>query len=152
MDFDPWVRSVKHVSKEKGKEGTLVEVGLKPVCLESWWTSSHYLIAYMRRSSLEAYEASLAKAYAKAQWSTRELNGLKWRVAQVPSSQMEPRKPNGGGEAYQAWLTELGDTGYVMSFEMGASKESLDYPKAHEAIEAVLQHLLNTFTIERLHP
>lgn len=49
-------------------------------------------------------------------------------------------------------LTELGDTGYVMSIEMGASKESLDYSKAHAAIEAVLNHLLGSVKIEKLTP
>src|SRR3990167_4613899 len=29
MDFDPWVRSVKWISKEKGKEGEVLEVGFK---------------------------------------------------------------------------------------------------------------------------
>ena len=152
MDFDPWVRSVKWVSREKGKEGQILEVGLKPVCFESWWTSSHYLAINLRASTLQDYESSFAKSYGRALWSTRQLNGLTWRVAEVPLSNLGPRPLNGLGGPYQAWLVALGDTGYVMSIEMGASKESMDHPQAHAVIEGVLHHLLNSLKIQRLTP
>jgi hypothetical protein len=151
-DFDPWVRSVKWVSREKGKEGQVLEVGLQPVCFEYWWSSSHYLVINLRASSIRDYESSFAKSYGRAQWSTRQLNGLSWRVAEIPLSQLEPRPFNGLGGPYQAWLIALGDTGYVMSIEMGASKESLDHPQAHAAIEGVLRHLVNSLKVERLAP
>lgn len=152
FDFDPWVRSVKWVSQEKGKEGQTKEVGLKPVCFEYWWASSHYLAATIRRSSLSDYEASFANSYRLAKWSTRQLNGLTWRVAEVPTNLLQVRPPNGLGGPYQAWLTTLGDTGYVVSIEMGASKESLDHPKAHAEIEAVFMHLVNSLKVQRLNP
>jgi hypothetical protein len=152
FDFDPWVRSVKWVSQEKGQEGQVREVGLNPICVESWWTSSHYLYAALRNASISDYENSFAKSYANAQWSTRQVNGLTWRVAQVPPLLLQPRGPNGGGGPYQAWLTALGDTGYVMSFQMGASKESLDHPQAHAAIESVLRHLVHSLKVERQPP
>lgn len=151
-DFDPFVRSVTWVSQEKGKEGQTKEVGLKPVCFEYWWASSHYLSASIRHSSLSAYEASFGKSHRLAKWTTRELNGLNWRVAEVPINMLEVRPPNGLGGPYQAWLTELGDTGYVMSIEMGASKESLDHPRAHAEIEAVFKHLLSSLKVERISP
>jgi len=152
MDFDPWVRSVKWVSREKGKEGQTKEVGLKPVCFEYWWASSHYLEATIRHSSLSAYEASFANSHRLAKWSTRQLNGLTWRVAEVPANLLQVRPPNGVGGPYRAWLTELGDTGYVISIEMGASKESLDHSKAHADIEAVLKHLVSSLEVTRLNP
>ena len=152
FDFDPWVRSVKWVSREKGKEGQTKEVGLKPVCFEYWWTSSHYLEATIRHSSLSDYEASFAKSHRLAKWSTRQLNGLTWRVAEVPTNLLQARPPNGLGGPYRAWLTELGDTGYVISIEMGASKESLDHSKAHADIEAVLKHLVSSLQVTRLNP
>lgn len=152
MDFDPWVRSVKWVSREKGKEGQTKEVGLKPVCFEYWWGSSHYLSASIRHSSLSDYEASFANSYRLAKWSTRQLNGLTWRVAEVPDNLLQVRPPNGLGGPYLAWLTALGDTGYVISIEMGASKESLDHPKAHADIEAVFKHLVSSLKVERLAP
>lgn len=152
FDFDPWVRSVKWTSKEKGKEGQTKEVGLKPVCFEYWWASSHYLSATIRHSSLRDYEASFANSYRLAKWSTRQLNGLNWRVAEVPSNLLQVRPPNGLGGPYRAWLTELGNTGYVISIEMGASKESLDHPQAHADIEGVFKHLVSSLKVERLAP
>jgi hypothetical protein len=134
MDFDPWVRSVKWTSKEKGKEGETKEVGLKTVCFEYWWASSHYVSATIRRSSLSDYEASFANSYRVAKWSTRQLNGLTWRVAEVPTDLLQVRPPNGLGGPYRAWLTELGDTGYVISIEMGASQESLDQGRALDTL------------------
>lgn len=151
-DFDPFVRSVTWVSQEKGKEGQTKEVGLKPVCFEYWWASSHYLSASIRHASLSAYEASFGKSHRLAKWTTRELNGRNWRVAEVPINLLEVRPPNGLGGPYQAWLTELGDTGYVMSIQMGASKESLDHPRAHADIEAVFKHLLSSLKVERISP
>lgn len=152
MDFDPWVRSVKYVSREKGKEGEVLEVGFQQVCFEYWWVSSHYVSASIRRSSLSDYEASFAQGFRLAKWSTEHLNGLSWRVAEVPTNLIEARKPNGLGGAYRAWLTELGDSGYVICIEMGANQESLDHPRAHAEIEAVFKHLVGSLKVERLTP
>lgn len=71
-------------------------------------------------------------------------------LAGVPINLLQVRPPNGLGGPHQAWLTELGDTGYVMSIEMGASKESLDHPRAHADIEAVFKHLLSSLKVERM--
>ena len=152
MDFDPWVRSVKWISKEKGKEGQVREVGLTPVCSEDWWTSSHYLMLRLQRRTLAEFESVFTRRYPEGEWRSQSLNGLDWRVQQVPATKLRPRPLNGLGGPYQAWLVVLGDTGYVMSIEMGASKESLDYPQAHAAIEGVLMHLVNSLKIERLAP
>lgn len=70
----------------------------------------------------------------------------------MPLAQLRPRPLNGLGGPYQAWLVALGDTGYAMSFEMGASKESLVDPSAHAAIERVLHRLVNSLKVERLTP
>lgn len=124
--------------KEDGREG-----GRK---------ASHYVSATIRRSSFSDYEASFANSYRVAKWSTRQLNGLTWRVAEVPTDLLQVRPPNGLGGPYRAWLTELGDTGFVISIEMGASQESLDHPGAHAEIEAVFKHLVGSLKVERLAP
>jgi hypothetical protein len=152
FDFDPWVRSVKWVSKEKGKEGQVREVGLQPVCWEDWWTSSHYLMLRLQKRSLAEFENVFTQRYPEGEWRSQSLNGLDWRVQQVPVTKLRPRPPNGLGGPYQAWLVALGDTGYVMSIEMGASKESLGHPQAHAAVQGVLLHLVNSLQIQRLAP
>lgn len=152
FDFDPWVRSVKWTSKEKGKEGEVLEVGFKPLCFESWWTSSHYLRLRIQKRSLAEFEGVFSERFPEGKWRSESLNGLTWRVQQVPSNLLRIRRPNGLGGPYQAWLTTLGDSGYVLSIEMGASKESLDHPKAHADIEAVFKHLVSSLKVERLAP
>lgn len=152
FDFDPWVRSVKWVSREKGKEGEELEVGFKPLCFESWWTSSHYLRLRIQKRSLAEFEGVFSERFPEGKWRSESLNGLSWRVQQVPSNQLRLRRPNGLGGPYHAWLTALGDSGYVMSIEMGASKESLDHSKAHADIEAVLKHLVSSLQVTRLNP
>lgn len=152
FDFDPWVRSVKWVSREKGKEGEELEVGFKPLCFESWWTSSHYLRLRIQKRSFAEFEGVFSERFPEGKWRSESLNGLSWRVQQVPSNLLRIRRPNGLGGPYQAWLTTLGDSGYVLSIEMGASKESLDHPKAHADIEAVFKHLVSSLKVERLAP
>ena len=152
FDFDPWVRSVKWTSKERGKEGEVLEVGFKPLCFESWWTSSHYLRLRIQKRSLAEFEGVFSERFPEGKWRSESLNGLSWRVQQVPLSQLRIRRPNGLGGPYQAWLTALGDSGYSLSMEMGASKESLDHPQAHADIEGVFRHLVTSLKVELLAP
>ncbi|MEY2618461.1 MAG: hypothetical protein RL522_1463 [Pseudomonadota bacterium] len=150
-DFDVWVRSVKEVSQSVGQEGRVVEVGLKPLCLETWWTSSHYLLVRLRKASLEEVQREVvAGSGLSVQWTRRMLNGMEWQVVKVPPEQMETRRPNATGGLYETWITALGDTGYAIAFSLGASKESLDHPHAHAAFEAAFQHLVNSLKVEPL--
>ncbi|MFN7121691.1 MAG: hypothetical protein ACK4NM_06605 [Hydrogenophaga sp.] len=152
FDFDPWVRSVTWVSREKGKEGQTKEVGFKPLCFESWWTSSHYLRLRIQKRSLAEFERVFSERYPEGKWRSESLNGLTWRVQQVPFGELRTRPLNGVGGPYQSWLTALGDSGYSLSMEMGASKESLDNPQAHADIEGVFKHLVSSLKVERLAP
>lgn len=152
FDFDPWVRSVNWTSKETGKEGEVLEVGRKPLCFESWWASSHYLRLRIQKRSLLEFERVFIERYPEGEWRSESLNGLKWRVQQVPSAKLRTRPLNGLGGPYQSWLTALGNSGYALSIEMGASKESLDHPQAHADIEAVFKHLVSSLKVERLSP
>ncbi len=150
-DFDPWVRSVKEISRSVGQEGRVVEVGLKPLCFEAWWNSSHYLLVRLRKASLDDVQREVVTgAGMPVQWTLQTLNGMEWRVVKVPPNQMEARRPNGSGGLYETWITALGDTGYAIAFSLGASKESLDHPRAHAAFEATFHHLVNSLKVEPL--
>jgi len=150
-DFDIWVRSVKEISQSVGHEGQIVEVGLDPLCFEAWWTSSHYLLVRLRKASLDEVQREVVGGSGiPVQWTRRTLNGMEWQVVKVPPEQMETRRPNGSGGLYETWITALGDTGYAIAFSLGASKESLDHPRAHAAFEAAFQHLLNSLKVEPL--
>lgn len=47
-------------------------------------------------------------------------------------------------------LLPLADSGYTLSFELGANTESLRDPKANAQFLAVLQHLVESVRIEAL--
>ncbi len=152
IDISRWVGSVKEVSESIGSEGQIVEVGLRPLCQEGWGTSSHFLLIRLRRSTLDEFQDQVTTASkgVPVHWSRRTLNGLEWRVLQVPLGQLRPHSLNAIGGPYQTWITALGDTGYAIAFSLGASKESLDHPRAHAAFEATFQHLLNSLKVEPL--
>lgn len=152
MDLDPWVTSVKIASRSKGEEGQLVEIGMKTLCQESWWASSHFLFIRLRRASVDAVqeEVTAASTGVPIQWTRRMRNGIEWRVLEVPLDQLRPRRPNATGAPYQTWIAPLGDTGYSIAFSLGASKESMAYPRAHAAFEATFQHLLDSLRVEPL--
>lgn len=147
-----YVRSVTLISKEKGREGQPYEAGLQPMCFESWWGSSHYLRLRLQRRTLSELEEAFVQRYPEGQWRTELRNQLHWRVQQVPSDKFRSPPLNGLGGPYQAWLVALGDTGYTMAFEMGASTESLKHPQAHAALEKVYMHLIDSLKVERLQP
>lgn len=151
-DFDPWVRSVPYVSRAKGREGTVIEIGHKPVCFENWWATRHFVRLRLNKGSVADFEASFARDQPEGAWHNEHLNGLQWRVQQVPPERLRPREETGPGGPYQTWITALGDTGYALSIEMGADAESLNQPRAHAAIGAVFQHLLRSIKVERLAP
>ncbi len=152
MDLDRWMGSVKVVSQAKEDRGQLVEVGLKALCMETWWGSSHFLFVDMRRSTVDALqdEVTVASKRVPIRWTRRTLNGREWRVLEVPLDQLPPRRLNSAGGPYKTWITALGDSGYSMAFSLGASKESLDHPRTHAALEATLQHLLHALKVEPL--
>ena len=152
IDFDSWVRSVTVISKAKGREGQPYEAGLQPMCFESWWGSSHYLRLRLQRKTLSELEEALEQRYPEGQWRSELRNQLHWRVQQVPSDKFRSPPLNGLGGPYQAWLVALGDSGYSMAIEMGASTESLKHPQAHAALENVYMHLIDSLKVERLQP
>ncbi len=90
--------------------------------------------------------------YPEGSWTEQSVQGRAWRVQRVQASSLRQKPLNGIGGPYQAWLTALGDSGYVMSIEMGASRESLAHPQAHAEVEAVLHHLVRSLKVEQIAP
>ncbi len=115
------------------------------------WVSPHLRVRLQKRTLAE-FEAVFTQSYPEGEWRSQSLNGLNWRVQNVPLAQLRSRPLNGVGGPYQSWLVGLGDTGYAMSIEMGASKESLEYPQAHAAIEGGLRQLVSSLKVQRLTP
>ncbi len=152
MDLDPWVTSVKAVSRALGREGQSVEVGMKLLCEEAWMTSNHYLWVRLRRASVDAVqqEVNAGTTGVPLAWTRQMRNGVEWRILKVPIDQLRSRRPNGVGGPYQTWIAPLGASGYSMAFTLGASEESLQYPQAHARFEATLAYLVNALKVEPL--
>ena len=47
FDFDRYVRSVKYTSQERGREVEVIDIGFRPVCLDSWWVTSHFVLGML---------------------------------------------------------------------------------------------------------
>jgi hypothetical protein len=151
-DFDRFVRSVKEISKERGREGTVIEIGWRPVCFESWWVTSHYLRAMLYKRDLASWRAKLTEENPKGKWSERRVGDNLWLVQETAEDDMRPRPLNGVGGPFQFWLLPIADTGYTLGMELGASRESLQYPDAHARFQATFRHLIESVKIEPLRP
>lgn len=156
-EIDRLVTSVKVVSRARGEEGQLVEVGNQSMCEESWWTSSHFLVVRLRRGDMESVRDNVTRQALAAgarpeavQWTRRMLNGIEWLVLHVSPDQLIARRPNSIGGPFETWIAPLADTGYSISFTLGASKESLDFPQAHAAFQATFMRLVNSLRVEPL--
>ncbi len=151
-NLDRWVRSIKQVSTAPGGVGKVVETGMESLCLEAWWGTNHYMVLRLRRASVDAVQEEFSRYTAgePVQWTTRMLNGLTWRVMEVPDDKLRPRRPNSVGAPHQTWIAPLGDSGYAMAFSLGASRESLDFPQAHAAFQSTFMRLVNSLRVEPL--
>ena len=152
FDFDRFVRSVKYVSKERGREGEVMEVGFRPLCFESWWVASHFLRGMLYKRDLANWRAIQTEKNPKGKWSERRVGGNLWLVQETAEQDFNPRPLNGVGGPFQTWLLPIGDTGYTLGMEMGASRESLQYPDAHARFQATFRHLIESVKIEPLRP
>jgi len=127
-----------------------VETGYKPVCFESWWTTSHFITLFLRKQPLNEMKAGFTKWYPESSWTTKTINNLTWYVQETPEDKFRPRPLNGVGGPFQTWVLPLADTGYTMALELGASKESLQYPDAHARIQVMFRHLIESVRIESI--
>lgn len=151
VNIDWRTRSVRVPSSDKDRKGQLVEIGLYPMCFQYWWKSSQYLRLRVFRMSLDEFETFFSDRYPTAvPWTRQTRNGLEWRVKKVPPEQMRPPPLNGIGGPYLVWMTTIADTGYSVAFEMGASTDSLQFPRAQEALEAVFHEIVGSFDVQPL--
>ena len=151
-DFDRYVRSVKYISKERGREGEVMEIGFKALCFESWWVPSHFFRYKLHKRDLASWREIRTEKTPKGKWSERRVGANLWLVQEMAEQDFSPRPLNGVGGPFQIWLLPIGDTGYTIGMELGASQESLQYPDAHARLQAVFRHLIESVKIEPLTP
>lgn len=128
------------------------EVGFQSLCFESWWVTSHFLRGKLHKRDLATWRAMLTEKNPNGKWSERRVGPNVWLVQETSEQDLWPRPLNGVGGPFQTWLLPIGDTGYTIGMELGASRESLQYPDAHERMKAMFRHLIESVKIEPLQP
>jgi len=129
-----------------------VETGWNPVCYETWWNSSTYLLTKLYRRDITSWRELQTERYPEGRWVERRIRDNTWFVQEVAPDQFYPRPLNGLGGPFQTWLMPIGDTGYTIAFELGASKESLQYPETLERLKNALSDLIKSVRIDPLTP
>lgn len=160
MDFDRYVRSVKvtrgvyaninGMSQKVGEKEN--EEGLQPVCFGGWYATSHILRLWLFKYDMAEWRSRLAERSPKGRWSQQSVAGNLWQISETAEQDLKPRPLNGMGGPFQIWILPVGDTGYTLAMELGASQESLRFPEVHERFKAAFRELIESVKIEPLLP
>lgn len=127
-----------------------IEVGFRPLCFESWWVPSHFLRGMLYKRDLASWRAILTEKNPRGRWSERRVAANLWLVQETAEQDFGPRPLNGVGGPFQTWLLPIGDTGYTLGLELGASQESLQHADAHARIQETFRHLIKSVKIDPL--
>jgi len=146
-NFDRFVRA-EYLSGPNGNGVYRIEKGYNVLGFESWWTTSHSIAFFLRKQPLDEMKAGFSKWFPEGVWTTKKVNNLTWYVQETSEDKFRPRPLNGVGGPFQTWVLPLADTGYTMAIELGASKESLQYPEVQARMLAMLRHLIESVKIE----
>ena len=122
--------------------------GFRPLCGDRWLASHHFMALSINLRDLNEYKGRITRAMPHAEWRTEIINGNTWHVQQVPMDQVAPNQPNTIGAPYSNWVTEIGNTGYLMILNFGASQRSFDSLATHKAIEDLFMRIVQSVTIE----
>lgn len=122
------------------------------LCFESWYATSHSLVMRLHKRDQETWKAQLTQFNPKGKWSEQRVAGNVWAVQEVPEQELSPRAPGAAGGWFQSWLLPIGDTGYTISLQLGASQESMQYPQAHARMKTMFRQLIESVRIEPLQP
>ncbi len=158
--FDRYVRSVKIMNPVYGKVKGVrqkigeeeIEGGLQSLCFESWYATSHSLVMRLHKQDQNTWKAQWTQFNPKGKWSEQRVGGNLWAVQETPEQELSPRAPGAAGGWFQSWMLPIGDTGYTITLQLGASQESLQYPEAHARMKASFRHLIESVKIEPLQP
>jgi len=124
------------------------EIGYRPICFQSWWVPSNYVRMRLQKRTLSDIKQVFSERYPEGVWTTRTVNNQVWQVQETAEDKMRNRPPNGVGGPYLAWLLPIGDADYTMAFELGASKESLQYPEVLAKMRTMFMRLIESVSIE----
>jgi hypothetical protein len=160
MSFDRYVRSVKVMNPVYAEvEGTRqrigeeeIEAGLQSLCFQSWYATSHSMVMRLHKRDLTAWKTRWTQFNPKGKWSEQRVGSNLWTIQEVPESELSPRAAGASGGWFQSWLLPIGDTGYTLSLQLGASAESMQHPDAHIRMKTSFLQLVESVKIEALAP
>lgn len=171
FDFDRYVRQYEVVSSifdpaslELGADGrfdpkkgrkigeTVSAHEPQSLCFQSWYATSHSLVMRLHKQDPKTWKALWTQFNPKGKWSEQRVAGNVWTVQETPEQELSPRAPGAAGGWFQSWMLPIGDTGYTITLQLGASQESLQYPEAHARMKAAFRHLIESVKIEPLQP
>jgi hypothetical protein len=159
-NFDRFIRSVKVMNPVYGQVNGVrqktgeeeIEAGLQSLCFNSWYATSHSLVMRLHKRDQKTWKAQWTQFNPKGKWSEQRVAGNVWTVQEVPEQELSPPAPGASGGWFQSWLLPIGDTGYTISLQLGASQESMQHPEAHARMKAMFHQLIESVKIEPLRP
>ncbi len=125
------------------------EEGLQPLCFEAWVETSHTLIFRLHKRDPAIWKVRWSEFNPTGKWSQRQVGSNVWWV--LENAQHDLQKTGIGGW-FLSYLTPIGDTGYSISIQLGATQDSLRHPEAHARFLAMFQHLIESVRIDPLTP
>ncbi len=143
MSMDNHVKTWKKID-ELGVERTY---GHDPMCWQPLGSSSHTLVVRLYKRSLDEWRKALKKKLPDGVFAKKRIGNNVWLTQEFG---LTPSKQNHVAGTFKTWVLPIGDTGYTYTFQLGASSESLNYPRTHAAMKKIFRHLIESVKIEEL--
>lgn len=155
--FDSFVRSVKVQRADyetvNGVRGIARyyenEEGLQPICFEAWVGTSHTLIVRLYKRDIATWRSLWAGYHPSGKWTEKQIGANHWWALENSEADLAS---SGTGGWFRSYLTPIGDTGYTLALQLGATQKSLQNPQAHAAFETMFKHIVESVKVEPLTP
>lgn len=147
--MQPVYEFVNGVSKKTDKKEE-IEVGLRALCFYSSEGTGHVLVVRLYKRDIATWRTLLSAANPQGSWSMHQIGGNNWWLLANDEETLLSQKPGVLGGGFMSWILPIGDTGYTLAMQLGANKKSLENPKAHEKMKAVLRHMVESVKVEAL--
>lgn len=156
-NFNRFVRSIKVQRPEyetvNGVRGISHyyenEEGLQPICFEAWVGSSHSLVMRLHKRDIATWKSLWSSYNPSGVWTEKFIGGNHWQVLENSEANLAP---SGTGGWFRSYLTPVGNTGYTLALQLGATQDSLKNPQVHAAFQAMFKRLIESVKIEPLAP
>jgi hypothetical protein len=126
-----------------------VNTGLEPVCFEAWVGTSHSLVLRLHKRDITTWKSMWTEYNPKGYWSQEQIGKQLWQIQETREQDLSA---TGTGGWFKSALLPIGDTGYSIALQLGATKDSLQHPTAHAQFQTMFRHLLESVKIETLQP